>query len=199
MLSRASRRSGPFSLSHLEPEIHDHTLLLCVNAFKDKLIDAPPGAMRDLELLPRAAGFSGAQFVSLAIESGAANIVCIVANWFVEARGCAAWRPFCGSLRPSTERPVYTFFFKFAVRASPPHRRLLRVLARVGADGASRQLWALAAMVAELVARWLDGLGSQPVIGSGNELRPPSTGQPPLPPSPGLTVKSPQSAGDAKL
>jgi hypothetical protein len=153
MISRAARRDGPSGGSQLEPELHDHTLLLCVNAFKDKLVDAPQGAVRDLEILPSVPSFSCRRFVALAIESGATTIVWIVANWLTKERGSAAWgviRDELGSLAP---RPIYTFVFEWAVHSSHPRRRLLRLIARAGADRRSQRLLALTAMAFELIER----------------------------------------------
>jgi hypothetical protein len=157
MIARAVERSQPFDLPHLEPEIHDHAVLLCVNAFKDKLTDTPRGAMRDLELIPHEAGFSSARLAELATESGVASIVWIVASWFVEARHCDAWRPIREQLGPLPPRPLYTFVFEWGVRSSPRRRHLLRVLARAGSDRAMFQLWALGAMAADQVAKAIGG------------------------------------------
>jgi hypothetical protein len=43
MMARATMRST-LGVEHFEPEVHDHALLLCLNAFKDKLVLAAPWA-----------------------------------------------------------------------------------------------------------------------------------------------------------
>jgi hypothetical protein len=151
MIERALRRTEPLGLPHLQPELHDHALLLCVNAFKDKLVDAPAGAVRDLELVPDQPGFSPHQLIARARDSGTASIVWIVATWLAEARGCARWNYVREGLGGRAPRPLYAMLFKRALRARPGIRALLRVIARAGADRRGQQLHALSAMGLKLV------------------------------------------------
>jgi hypothetical protein len=143
MLRRALPRADVFRVQHLQPELHDHALLLCVNAFKDKLIDAPRGAVRDLELVPEQAGFSPQRLVDLARASGTAGIVWIVAAWLARTRACAAWGAVCERIGNVGPRPVYSWLFGRAILLSPPPREVLRLLARIGADRPNERLRAL--------------------------------------------------------
>jgi glycosyltransferase involved in cell wall biosynthesis len=145
MLRRALPRADVFRVPHLEPELHDHALLLCVNAFKDKLIDALPGGVRDLELVPEQAGFSQERLVALARESGVVNITWIVASWLAQARGSGPWRDIRERLGRKAPRPLYTFIFERALRVQSP--QLLRVLARAGPDRPMDRLRAVSTMV----------------------------------------------------
>ncbi len=161
MILRAERRTGPFSAPHLHPELHDHALLLCVNAFKDKLIEALPGAVRDLELLADLPEFSSDRFVSLARESGASSIVWLVANWLEEARHSQAWGKIRDRLGRVAPRPLYAYLFERAIRARPPPRAVLRVLARAGADHPGAQVRALSTMALKPLDRvWFACLGA---------------------------------------
>jgi hypothetical protein len=155
MLLRARASVDPLGVPHLQPEIHDHAIHLCVNAFKDKLIDAVPGAIRDLEILPAHVGFVPARFASLAAESSVVTIAWIVANWLVEVRRSMAWRDLRQRLGRLAPRWPYARLFDRAIRARVPPRRALRVLARAGSDRTSSQIAALCAMAAEPMARTL--------------------------------------------
>ncbi len=80
MLRRATEQSSAWGLPHLQPELHDHAVLLCVNVFKDKLVDALPWAVRDLEYVARFPGFQPERLAALPRRAGR--------------------RRSCGSLRP---------------------------------------------------------------------------------------------------
>jgi hypothetical protein len=166
MLRRALPRADVFRVQHLQPELHDHALLLCVNAFKDKLIDAPRGAVRDLELVPEQAGFSPQRLVDLARASGTAGIVWIVAAWLSRARGCGAWDAVREGIGSAGPRPLYALLFQRAILRSPPPRPLLRVLARIGADRPSERLRALRVMALEALTEMVPGVGCRMAGGS---------------------------------
>jgi hypothetical protein len=123
MLRRARPSVEPLGLPHLQPEIHDHAVLLCVNAFKDKLVDAVPGAIRDLELLPIQPGFVPDRFVSLAATSGVVTIAWIVANWLVEARRSTGWHGLRERLGRMSPRACYASLFDRLVRSRIPFRQ----------------------------------------------------------------------------
>ncbi len=151
MMGRASCRETSSRAVLLEPEIHDHGLVLCVNAFKDKLIDAVPGAIRDLEVLPALDSFHPEKFAELAVRVGAVTIVRIVARWLLRARRARRWETIHDRLGPSDSRPRYAAAFERAIWAPSPQRPFLRVLARLGADRRSEQSRAVRAMVARAV------------------------------------------------
>jgi hypothetical protein len=157
MLRRARPSTDPLGLPHLQPELHDHAVLLCVNAFKDKLIDAVPSAIRDLEILPMQAGFDRGCFVKLAVESQVSTIAWIVADWLVEARRSTPWREIREDLAKVAPRLRYARLFNRAVRSRRPPRQALRVLARAGSDRLSRQIAALCVMGVEPIAAAIGG------------------------------------------
>jgi hypothetical protein len=169
MLRRARRAEGLGGIPHLEPELHDHVLVMCVNAFKDKLLDAPPGALRDLELLPDREGFSPERLVARAREVGAVTILWIVARWLVRTRGTRAWERVGAALGPSAPRPLYAAVLEQALQAHPPRRDWLRLLARRGADRRAQRLQAFGSMAFRAVE---DALGRTSLA---NGPRPPGT------------------------
>ena len=144
MLRRATPQSGSLGVSHLQPELHDHALLLCVNAFKDKLVDALPWAVRDLELLPAQEGFSATRLAALAKGIGATALLWIVAGWVARTRGAAGWEKVRDELGRSAPRPIYTALFEQALRGTLPGGDWLRVvLARANADRRAERIRAL--------------------------------------------------------
>ena len=113
-----------------------------MNAFKDKLVDAMPGAMRDLGLVPEHAGFEDARFVALTRDTGAATVVGVVAKWLISVRKSPPWSRLRAALGPSP-RPIYEALFGLGVRGSHVPRAALRILVRAGADSRRERLRAL--------------------------------------------------------
>ena len=137
-----------------------------MNAFKDKLIDALPGAVRDLELLGAHAAFSPERFVGITRAAGAVSLVWIVANWLASERRSAPWARVRDRLGRAAPRPRYAAAFDAAIHARRPPGALLRVLARVGADRPSAQARALASMA----LKPLDGV-FRACLGASNSRR----------------------------
>ena len=146
MMARAMLCAGPFGTPYRQPEIHDHALLLCVNAFKDKLIEARPAAVLDLEIIAEAPGFSDERFVDLARASSAATLVWLVACWLADSRGSARWAALRDRVGPHAPRASYAVLFQRAIRTRSPSRALLRVLARAGSDRPAARIRAMGAM-----------------------------------------------------
>jgi Uncharacterised nucleotidyltransferase len=184
MLRRASRQTGALGISHLEPELHDHALHLCVNAFKDKLVDALPGAVRDLELLPGQEGFSPEKLATLAREVGASTIAWIVASWISRSRGSTAWDRVRDALGRSAPRPLYTALFERALGTTPTRRGWLRLLARGGADRRTQRLRALTT----LAFRALEDATARSPVANGRSSRRTQSPVPSLPA--GLPMRS---------
>jgi putative nucleotidyltransferase-like protein len=170
MLGRAQRRIEPLGFPHLEPELHDHALHLCVNALKDKLVEASPGAVRDLEILVTLPGFDAQRFADRCRETGSATLAWIVASWLEEARGQRAW----GEVRDRIGRPpnaVCARLFQLARKPSRPNLAWLRILARSAADRPTQVLRSLGTMALCGIERAIDHLSNgEPRLGteSGN-------------------------------
>jgi hypothetical protein len=89
ILRRASRVTTPFA--HLEPDLHDHALLLVLNAFKDGLRPTPWG-LEDLRRIGRHAGLDPCRLVERAREGKVLSVLWIVADWLSEQEGAVEWR-----------------------------------------------------------------------------------------------------------
>jgi hypothetical protein len=148
VLSRAKEQTEPFGFSHMQLEIHDHALLLILNAFKDKVVEANAGAIQDLERIAALSGFDPSRLAALAARTGVATIAFIVGDWLVRTRGAAAWRPVLAALgRP----PRATYARLFEQLMNQPDTLRFRLLARAGSDRAVNQALATSTMVAWVI------------------------------------------------
>lgn len=134
MLSRSTRTRALFGFEHALPEIHDHALLLVVNAFKDKIVHAGPGALTDLARIVARRDFDPGTFVDLAERTSNVTEAFLVASWMSEKRGYDHWRRLRDVLEPKLKRPVYVALVRRLIDADDPFPGALRVLARWGAD-----------------------------------------------------------------
>ncbi|WP_394838088.1 nucleotidyltransferase family protein [Pendulispora rubella] len=156
ILSRATVHEAPFGFSHLQPDMHDHALLLVVNVYKDKIVGAAQWALRDLELLPLRAGFDPEHLAALAAEHGVAALTWIVADWLAE-RGAPRWNEVRTRLadapRRTYRRAVRALMHDDDVLFKPAPHFMLRILARAASDRREKQLEALGFTVAWAVER----------------------------------------------
>jgi len=103
ILQRASTLVEPFGFAHFEPELHDHALILALNAFKDGLRQAP-WALEDLRRVVRASRFDATSLVKRAHTGKVLSALWIVANWMVDAHKAQEWmvvRDLIGAYPPS--------------------------------------------------------------------------------------------------
>ena len=157
MLARSVERTGPQGVRHREPELHDHALLLCVNAFKDKLVLTTPWAREDLLRIARTPGFSPRTLASRAVEARLCELTRIVSEWLsTEPRG-TPWRQVIGAL-PPRRRSLYASLYRALVHRAPSGPTLALV-ARAASDSHWMQGKALALGVAGNALRWVDGQG----------------------------------------
>ena len=154
-LARATEHVEPFGFSHLQPELHDHALLLILNVFKDKVVEASAGAVHDLERIAQLPEFDPHRLAKLAASSGVATVAFIVADWLVRDRGASAWSAVLDALGPPPRR-AYAALFRRLMTA--PDSLSLRLLARAGADGRMNQLIATGTMAAWIVERAAFGM-----------------------------------------
>jgi Uncharacterised nucleotidyltransferase len=156
MLDRARLCEAPFGFEHLQPELHDHFLLMVVNAFKDKMFEALERALRDLELFAARPDFDPLRLAALARGSDLATLTSIAATWMVEERNDAHWGEVVRALgRPP--RPVYAMLMKRVLhrgsRTSGDRAGLTtRLLTRAASDSRLRQIgatWTMVRWVAE--------------------------------------------------
>ncbi len=153
VVRRAHAALAPYGYRYLEPEIHDHVLVLCVNAFKDKLPRATPWLMTDLERIVLQPGFDADVLVERARASKVLTLVWIVADWMARESRQAAWRAIRERIGERAPRPVYASLFRSLRQKGAPRSFALRLLARVGSDApwsAARAVLVAAAFEAEL-------------------------------------------------
>ncbi|WP_394821306.1 nucleotidyltransferase family protein [Pendulispora albinea] len=152
LLGRAIACEDPYGFPHLEPELHDHVLLLAINAYKDKLVEAFPWAVRDLELAGARDDFDPWRFAQLARASGVAALVWLVADWLATTRGHEGWARVRTAL-DDAPRARYRAMMRRALidpgSLEGPLRRLVtRALVRAASDRASSQLTAVGVTLA---------------------------------------------------
>jgi Uncharacterised nucleotidyltransferase len=149
MIARARRTELAPGLSVLTPEIHDHAVLLTINAFKDKVITAPAWALADLARIVVHPCFCQSDFVKRIGDSGIVTIAWIVARWFETVRGDRAWGDIRRAIESGTSvRRLYARVFRRYMRAADESPLALRLLARAGADRPWMRLRGLATALA---------------------------------------------------
>lgn len=136
----------------LEPELHEHVLLLCVNVFKDKLVRARRHALEDLARIIMVDAFDPAIFIRIARTAHSTTLVWIVAD-FMARRGVSGW----GGIRDHVEltRHRYAATFAHLMHRRANSRLLLPVLARIASDDATERARALALGAAGTAGWWL--------------------------------------------
>jgi len=157
MLERAATVTSPELGSHLEPELHDHALLLCVNAFKDKLVLAQTHAREDLLRLGALPKFDPAVLVHRAHHARLTTLVGIVARWLGTDPRAEAWRRAADAL--PRRRRWYRAAYARAVRSSP-EGVVASGLARAASDSPLLRGKAVFLGLVGTLARVLDGGGS---------------------------------------
>jgi hypothetical protein len=159
LFSRATVRTAPLGFEHFEPEEYDHAVVLCLNAFKDRLDGLTPWALRDLERLPRVE-LDPRTMASRCIRARVATPVWIVSDWLARARGVEWWSEVRDALGPRPSRPVYERLYARS-RARRMHPVGALLLTSAGADGFPRA----AAAVGLAVAGWAYGGVMRRVLG----------------------------------
>jgi hypothetical protein len=144
LLRRAQRKSSPLGFPHHQIEIHDHTLLMAVDTFKDKLISKAT-ARADLVRLAALPDFEPGRLVRLAETAGLKTMVSIVAEWVLEEAASPAWTAIRDSLPDKELRIGYAKRYR-ALTGHPAQRDGWRLacLTRRISDSPSRRAWALA-------------------------------------------------------
>lgn len=158
MIARATEHVAPFGVPHLQPEMHDHALLLMVNAFKDKLAQASDGGLNNLSRLASRPGFSFETLAQRLREGRITGLGWLVAEWMVEPRGDVAWRELGRALGGRPPARLYAAAFHAlggGARRGPLGRLASRLLVRAAPDSVTmkaRSLLTMLAWSAELAA-----------------------------------------------
>lgn len=140
------------AVPHIEPELHEHVLLLCVNVFKDKLARARSHALEDLARIVTIDAFDARRFARLVHEAHSTTLVWLVADFMVR-RGANTWAGIRDQLGPPRRCYATTY-----TRLRTPVARsefLLAAVARMGSDDAGDRARALAFGAAGTFTWWL--------------------------------------------
>jgi hypothetical protein len=140
MMARATMRTT-LGIEHLEPEVHDHALLLCVNAFKDKLVLAAPWVREDLCRIAVTPQFNVGEFVARVAEAQLATVVWIVADWLSPGSRQTAWTEVRNRLDKVRRRNYAALYTRLARRA--PESVAMGLLARAASDSRALRVKAL--------------------------------------------------------
>ncbi len=151
MLRRSRERLLGGSVRVREPEIHDHAVLMIINAFKDKMIECPAWSLGDLDAIVARVDVSA--LCARIGEARARTIAWIAADWMARERRSESCRRLRDRLGARPPRRLYGW----AMRRWMPSRGSLmsRGLSRVGCDSPAQQVWALAAGGAGTAISWL--------------------------------------------
>ncbi len=153
VLERAHLRSRPSGVVCLEPEIHDHAVLLVVNAFKDKIVMCPAPSLRDTSTIVSSPGFDIEIFCDRIRTSKSTTMASIVGEHL--ASHSAKWREILERLGP-TPRPLYKGAFEGLLRHAPKSLAL-RIVGRLGSDALSQRIYALGASTVGSALAWARG------------------------------------------
>jgi hypothetical protein len=149
MLGRSERCEITPRLHICIPEIHDHAVLLTVNAFKDKIVTATPWAIADLERIVVHRAFRSETFLRRIAQSHTSTLTWIVATWMEAVRGSRPW----GAIRAAIEargqvRRGYAKLFQRQMACAASTSMSLRLLARAGSDAPLMRVAALVTALA---------------------------------------------------
>ena len=150
LLARAQLRRRASGITCLAPEIHDHALLLVVNAFKDKL-HSPPWSLRDTAAIVDAPGFDVEVFCDRVTISRSRTMTAIVGAHL--APRSPTWAAIVDRLGPSSRMRYAAAYLRIG-RSAPDSLRA-RLLARVGADRPRDRVIAVTEMAVGTLRTWL--------------------------------------------
>lgn len=177
LFARAATRESTFGFRAIEPELHDHALVLVVNAFKDKLVDAMPWALRDLARVVKQPAFEIEHFADRARRGRVTSLVWVVASFLIaqassspelptgEANAVARWQEIRAVMAPPRRRYAEWMLTTLLAAARNPPSFLDRNALRLGARAASDSRRGRALALAVMARR-----GAERALGIGLEL-----------------------------
>ncbi len=137
---------------YLEPELHEHALLLCVNVFKDKLARARGHALEDVTRIVRLEEFDDEKFVRVVSAARSTTLVWIVADFFAQ-QGDARWAEIRAAL--GGPRRVYAAAYRALMRRRLRGKFLLPLVARAASDDPLQRARAVALGAVGTATWWL--------------------------------------------
>jgi hypothetical protein len=158
MLSRAEEVELAPGLRVLAPEIHDHAVLLAVNAYKDRFAVGNPHSRTDLDRMARHPRFRRDVFVERALAARIATIVWIVAACMAAGYDSQPWRAIGDAVerRARVDRGYARLYRRVA--ESPAVASIpAATMTSLGPDGAARRARALLTNLSWLAERWIRG------------------------------------------
>jgi hypothetical protein len=121
MMARGRRCVDPFGFEHLQPELHDHVLLLALNSFKDGLRPRP-AALTDLLRVVRSEGFVAATLVDRARRGGVMSALWLVADWLARDHSSAQWLEVRNRMGTSPQSARVSVAYNWLLRSEWPAR-----------------------------------------------------------------------------
>jgi hypothetical protein len=150
MVERAKARVLAGTVRVLAPEIHDHAVLMIVNAYKDKMVSCPSWSVGDLETILSHVDIS--TLLTRIEEAHVRAIAWIAGDWMARELGSESWRNLRDRIGTHPPRRLYAWAMRrWMTRGS----FMTRALARVGSDSAPRRVWALGAGGVGTAVSWL--------------------------------------------
>jgi hypothetical protein len=150
MLDRSEERVLGGALRVRAPEIHDHAVILLVNAFKDKMVHCPSWSLDDLDAI--ASRVDPETLLARLREARVRAIAWIAADWMANERQSKSWRQLRDRIGTRPPRRLYTCAMQ---RWMTSASFMARGLSRIGSDSTPQQVWALTAGGAGTALSWL--------------------------------------------
>jgi hypothetical protein len=154
VLARSVTAQHPLGFPYPQPELHDHALILAVNAFKDHLVDARSWSLLDLEKIVRVPGFDRDLFARRARAHHASTLVHVVAR-FLARRSNTDWEEIARLVPPA--RPAFAAEMLRWAEGAPRADAARRLRIRGASDVRAR---AAAAMGLAVLCQAEMGLGA---------------------------------------
>jgi hypothetical protein len=149
-MDRSNQRILPDDIRIRQPDLHDHAIILVVNAFKDQMVKCPKWSLEDLARI--GTRIEPEIFLARVDEARLRAVTWIVADWLARERASTPWRVLRERLGASPPRPGYSGAIIRAIDAAQENHSLgVRIMARLGSDSRMCQLAALAATCAGTV------------------------------------------------
>lgn len=144
LLDRASLATEPLGFRHLRIELHDHALVVAIDAFKDKL-GSKASSREDLLRMAALPAFEPHRLALVAREAQLEALVAIVASWLLDENDSPGWRQVLEELGPIRREGYARLFRMMSRRRSDKSARIpLALMARAASDSPYRRFMALA-------------------------------------------------------
>ena len=152
MLTRSEEQVLPGGPRVRVPELHDHAVVLVVNAFKDKMVDCPTWSIDDLETLAGRADMTS--LLGSVQRARVQTITWLVADWMARERRSEVWREVGRRIGAHAPRPAYAWAVR-KLQQRGNTSAMLRGLTRMGSDSRGQRAWSVAAGGLGAAVSWL--------------------------------------------